>query len=100
MRAHELQAELLLEQYNLSRLLDRMEAKGLIQRAPDPSDGRSRLVSPTPEGEALRSRMWPVYMGAVSEAFAGVLDDAQAEQLGALLRCLASASKRAKSDRE
>jgi DNA-binding MarR family transcriptional regulator len=90
MRAHELQGELLLEQYNLSRLLDRMEAKALIARVPDPDDGRSKLVSPTPEGRSLRKRMWPVYLDAVSRAVEGVLDQEQVEQLADLLRRLAS----------
>ncbi len=88
MRAHELQGQLLLEQYNLSRLLDRIEAKGLIQRVPDPTDGRGRLVSSTPEGQALRKRMWPVYLAAVSGAVEGVLDQEQVEQLAGLLRRL------------
>lgn len=98
MRAHELQGELLLEQYNLSRLLDRMEAKGLIKRAPDPKDGRARLVSATPEGEALRRRMWPVYLKAVSGAVEGILNPAQIEQLAEMLRHVASAPRQARSE--
>lgn len=36
------------EQPSMAQLLARMERDGLVQRTPDPADGRSRLVSLTP----------------------------------------------------
>ncbi len=43
MRPRDLQAHLLLAQYNLSRLLDRIEAAGLVERRPCPDDAPSDL---------------------------------------------------------
>jgi DNA-binding MarR family transcriptional regulator len=37
----------------VARLLARLEQDGLITRAPDPNDGRSSLISLSPEGRAL-----------------------------------------------
>lgn len=41
----------------LTGLLDGMEKAGLIQRLPDPQDGRAWQVFLTPQGKALRARM-------------------------------------------
>jgi DNA-binding MarR family transcriptional regulator len=40
---------------NITALADALEARGLIERRPDPSDRRFRLVALTPAGERLRS---------------------------------------------
>ena len=37
-------------------LVDRLEERGLIERRPDPSDRRVKLVALTADGEALRER--------------------------------------------
>jgi DNA-binding MarR family transcriptional regulator len=61
----ELEGAMLLEQYNLSRLLDRMQADGLVRRVPYPGDKRRQLVEITAAGRALQKRMWPVYAAAI-----------------------------------
>ncbi|WP_112663702.1 MarR family winged helix-turn-helix transcriptional regulator [Microvirga flavescens] len=81
----ELETRILFEQYNLSRLLDRMETEGLVRRVPYPGDKRRQLIEITPEGRALQQRMWKSY-GAAIERFVGAkLADGEAEQLGTLL---------------
>lgn len=42
------------EPISVSRLVDRMEAAGWVQRLPDPGDRRVRLVAPTDRMEAAR----------------------------------------------
>ena len=59
LRPVELEKELLIAQYNLSRLLDRMEEAGLLGREPCDGDGRGRLVALTPKGKAMQKQMWP-----------------------------------------
>lgn len=44
----------------LSMVLDRMQARGLIERTPDPRDRRSVQVTLTAEGAALARRLAPV----------------------------------------
>jgi len=50
-----------IETSTLSRLLDRMSAKGLLRRTRDTSDKRSVLVSLTPKGRKLALQHRPVY---------------------------------------
>lgn len=44
----------------LSMVLDRMQARGLIARTPDPNDRRSVQVTLTPDGVALACKLEPV----------------------------------------
>jgi len=53
--AADLSKELGLDPGYLSRILDRLEQKGLIQKVQSPSDGRQRLLRLTPDGEAAAS---------------------------------------------
>ncbi|MEA2228312.1 MAG: hypothetical protein QOF29_483 [bacterium] len=41
----------------VTRVVGRLEELGLVARSPDPSDGRSSLIAPTPEGRALLRRL-------------------------------------------
>jgi DNA-binding MarR family transcriptional regulator len=84
-----LQARMLLEQYNLSRLLDRMQAEGLIRRVPCPHDRRRQFVEITEEGRALQKRIWPVYAAAIQAQVGDKLSEAQARELATLLGALA-----------
>jgi DNA-binding MarR family transcriptional regulator len=91
LRPRDLQGRLVLAQYNLSRLLDRMVAAGLVTRLPCPQDGRGHLVELTPEGRALRAEMWPVYAEAIETAVGARLSQEEAAALADLLGRLAHA---------
>src|SRR5215813_9555117 len=54
----ELVQKTLLAQYNLSRLLDRLEREGLIRRQTCPDDARGQWVVVTDRGRALQEKMW------------------------------------------
>lgn len=61
LRAGELAAAMKLDASTLSRNLQPLIERGLLRLNPDPKDQRSRVVSVTPEGEALRAeaqRAW------------------------------------------
>ena len=58
-RHRDLQRRMLLAKYNLSRLLDRMEADGLVGREPVDDDARGEYLRLTPEGRKMQQRMWP-----------------------------------------
>ena len=88
LRPRDLQGRLLLAQYNLSRLLDRMAAAGAVEKRACPEDLRGHVVAVTEEGRALRQRMWPVYAGAIEAAVGGRLSDDGAAMLAELLRRL------------
>jgi DNA-binding MarR family transcriptional regulator len=84
-RPRDLERRLLLPQSNLSRLLDRMEANGAIERGRCPQDGRGQMVRIAADGKALRRRMWPVYAAAIQHALGSRLTSAQAQKLSDLL---------------
>jgi MarR family transcriptional regulator, organic hydroperoxide resistance regulator len=56
----------------MSRILDGMEARGLVSRRTDPEDSRSRLVSLTAAGRQLRGKLVPVVRQLVAELEAGI----------------------------
>jgi DNA-binding MarR family transcriptional regulator len=90
LRPRDLQDRLLLAQYNLSRLLDRMEAEGLVVRERCSEDARCQWVRATEGGKGLRQRMWPVYAEAIENALGAKLSAAEAERLSTLLKKLSS----------
>lgn len=61
LRQYEICEEVLLTKHNLSRLIDRLEREGLVERRSCPEDGRGNVVRITPAGSAMLRRMWPVY---------------------------------------
>lgn len=75
-RMHELADVMVIERYNLTRLVDRLEADGLVERRRSPADGRGAVACITDKGRALRKRMWAVYEGAVNELFLSQFDPA------------------------
>jgi DNA-binding MarR family transcriptional regulator len=87
MRPKEIESELLIAQYNLSRLLDRLEVKGLIERKEYEGDARGQLIALTPKGRALQKEMWPAYREAVKKQL-NALTKRQIEDLSKLLGLL------------
>ncbi|RJQ80802.1 MarR family transcriptional regulator [Pseudonocardiaceae bacterium YIM PH 21723] len=62
-----------------------LESRGLVVRAPHPSDGRMAMLSMTAAGEELMSRLFPAFNA--EEAFAADrLSGAECDQLAGLLR--------------
>jgi DNA-binding MarR family transcriptional regulator len=59
----------------MSKLLDRLEAKGLIERRPNPSDRRSVMIEPTERGLALVPELTPVFSQVARQLFDGFSDD-------------------------
>ncbi len=79
-RMHELADRLAIERYNLTRLVDRLEAQGLVQRSRSSEDGRAAFASITEQGRALRQQMWQIYQTAVQELFLSAFSE-QEQQL-------------------
>ena len=60
---------ILLSTSGLSRLVDRIEAAGLVARSRCPDDRRSLYLHLTDEGAEMLERMWPVYAKGIAEDF-------------------------------
>src|SRR5665811_26977 len=71
----ELASTIVLSPSGLSKLLDRMEASGLLRREPDPRDARSTFSQLTPRGRALVRKARARHHAWLQQAFGDVLDD-------------------------
>lgn len=83
----QLSQRLMVSKGNVTDLVERMEEKGLIERRPDPDDGRVQHVHLTPAGEELVARMLPAHRNWLKDMMAG-MDPAGLAQLDQLLRAL------------
>ncbi len=88
LRQYQLQEHMLLAQYNMSRLIDRLADAGYARRQPCPEDARGQVVYLTEKGRALIDAMWPAYRAAISAHFGDRLDGRQAEALARIVESL------------
>lgn len=88
LRPYQLQDEMLLAQYNLSRLIDRLEAADCVARVPCAEDRRGHSVTLTAGGRQLLRRMWPAYRAAIAAHFSAKLTEQEARTLSAVLHTL------------
>lgn len=79
-RMHELADRLAIERYNLTRLVDRLEAQGLVQRSRSSEDGRAAFASISDQGRDLRKQMWQVYQSTVQELFLSAFSEQEQSQ--------------------
>lgn len=89
LRPFELERRMLVAQSNISRLVDRLEAKGLVERRPCEADRRGQHVMITPAGREMRKRMWPVYAKAIGDAVGQHLSEREAAEVATMLTRLA-----------
>jgi len=77
----------------LSRAASRLEAKGWVQRASDPADGRSTLATLTAAGLERFEQATPGHVQTVNRLVLGALTAAQARQLREISRRIARAMR-------
>jgi DNA-binding MarR family transcriptional regulator len=85
LRPVELERQMLIAQSNISRLIDRIEAAGYVERRPCDEDARGQMIVITPAGRDLRKRMWPSYAAAIQNAIGTHVSEREASSLSALL---------------
>lgn len=91
LRLSELADAVLLSRSNLTRLVDRLETAGLMQRETCPSDRRGTYAVLTSAGLDMQQRMWQVYSQSIAEDFAHHLNEAEVKAMTtALSRILAA----------
>jgi DNA-binding MarR family transcriptional regulator len=69
LRMHDLARKAVVSRSNVTRLVDRMENEGLVERSDCPMDARGTVCVLTTKGRALRARMWPVYRKQIDTLF-------------------------------
>jgi DNA-binding MarR family transcriptional regulator len=72
---------LLLSRSGLTRLVDRLASRGLVERHSCPDDRRGTFARLTPAGLELFERARPTHLRGVRERFLGRLDDADLDHL-------------------
>lgn len=91
-RLGELHRNVLLSQPALSRLVERLTERGLVERAADPADGRGVRLSLTEAGRERQHRVGGRHAVSVARQVAGRLTEAEMRQLEAICRKLADLS--------
>lgn len=79
--------KILLTTGSITTAIDRLEKKGLVGRAADPEDRRTRIVDLTAEGRALIVKAFAEHEKVIEDAV-GTLSSAEREMLVGLLRKL------------
>jgi DNA-binding MarR family transcriptional regulator len=91
-RINELNRHVLLSQPALSRMVDRLAGRGLVQRLPDPADGRSVCLSLTGSGLAVQREIGRRHARDVARAMSATLTPDELSLLTELCRKLGSLS--------
>jgi DNA-binding MarR family transcriptional regulator len=95
LRMHELAERVVLSRSGLTRLVDRLEAEGLLTRDRSGTDRRGAYAVITEQGIEALHQTWPIYSRGIAEYFAQWLTLEEAEILeSALRRILQAASKK------
>jgi DNA-binding MarR family transcriptional regulator len=85
MRMGELADSLLLTPSGVTRLVDRMETEGLVQRQQCPSDRRGWNAVITPAGRARLRAAAPVHLRGVERHFGRHISDEEADLIADIL---------------
>jgi DNA-binding MarR family transcriptional regulator len=78
-RLRDVTANMLISQPSVSRLVDRMAARGLISKCADPDDGRGALVRATEEGATAFRRIATAHGRSIAERMSTLSDDELAQ---------------------
>ena len=85
LRPFQLIERTLFAQYNISRLLARLEADGLVEKLPVADDGRGQTIRITAKGRDTRRRMWAVYGRSIAELVGARLSPDELNTVSAML---------------
>ena len=81
LRMHELANAIVLSRSGLTRLVDRLEAEGLLIRERSGDDRRGAYAVLTPAGMETLRQIWPVYAKGIEEHFARYISNEEAHIL-------------------
>jgi DNA-binding MarR family transcriptional regulator len=82
-RMAELADGLTLSRGGVTKLVDRLEAAGLLRRERAVDDGRGFYAALTDAGEEMLRRMWPVYARTLRETFVDTVSNEEAAVISA-----------------
>jgi DNA-binding MarR family transcriptional regulator len=88
LRMSELADAVLLSRSGLTRLVDRLQREGMVERQPDPEDARGLFTVLTPQGRSALRDAAAVHLTGVTELVVDRLTDEELHQLQALMNKL------------
>jgi DNA-binding MarR family transcriptional regulator len=100
MTCKELCEQTLVTKGTLTGVLDRLTAKGLIERVPSPDDRRSTIIRLTSQGDATFRQAFPAVIYALKPAFERALSRTDMRELRRLLLKLRDSFRHAHSSHE
>jgi DNA-binding MarR family transcriptional regulator len=93
MRMRDLNEQILLSQPSLSRMVDRLAARGLVRRLAAPEDGRGVVVELTDAGAALQREVGRRHVRSIRRYVGGALTPAELAELSRIARKLRAAQR-------
>lgn len=97
-RLRDLNRHVLLTQPSVSRMVDRLVTRGLLDKGTDPSDGRGTIVELTSEGFTLFRRVALTHMDSITKRVGDALTEDELTQLTALCDRLRDGESESASD--
>jgi DNA-binding MarR family transcriptional regulator len=85
LRMSELAEAVLLSRSGVTRLVDRLQREGMVERQPDPDDARGLFTVLTPQGRAALRDAATVHLAGIAELVVDRLTDEELRQLQALM---------------
>lgn len=78
LRLHELAQKVVLSRSGLTRLIDKLEHAGLLERQPAATDRRGAYAVLTDTGKEAVRQAWPVYAQGIARYFAPHMNEEEA----------------------
>jgi DNA-binding MarR family transcriptional regulator len=83
---------LILSKGGTTKVIDRLEARGLVARSQDPTDRRALVVEITPEGISALETIQPIVDDAIETYWGQYITDAEAETIAEVARKVVEAN--------
>lgn len=86
LRLNDIGNVVLLNKYNVTRLVNRLEEKGLVSKTSCPQDGRGIFACITDKGKETRQKMWYFYRNILNKNFFANYDEAELVNISSLMK--------------
>ncbi len=80
------------ENANITRIIDKLEKNGFVERKKSPTDRRAILIHLTPAGEAIFKELIPVLINELKSATSTITEEEQKELLRIVRKIIAENS--------
>lgn len=89
MRMSDLSEKVVLSRTRVSRVVDELVRAGLVERQPDPADGRASFAVLTPTGRSELRKAAPHYLDGIDRHFTSLLDERERSVVSSALQKVA-----------